>query len=249
MKKLLLLTLTALPLACSAEPTDSTTTDVKAEVSVSAATSTAGVNVSTNVKAKSEVTSKPLMTLLEGFHYERLKAKQPTVNPNNIEVVEVFSYSCGHCYALDSFVEEWRSTKAADVDFVHVPAVTPRWEIYAKMYYTAAQLGMTDKLHPHIFNEIHRKRNRLNTPSSIQQFFEKHGVSAGDFYTKFNSFSTARNVSKARKKMELYEMESVPLLVVNGEFKVLNSGAKTRPEYFEIVNALIDKVRQERAGK
>lgn len=258
MKHLVLVTLAALPLACSAEPTDApttstTSTTINADVKTDAATVSADASITATAEkdkpAAPKKAERPKKELIEGFHYVRLKQKQPVATGDKIEVVEVFSYSCGHCNALDPFVQDWKETKADDVGFVYVPAVTPNWGIYAKMHHTAAALGKLDELHPLIFKEIHRKRNKLNTPSRIQKFFAKHGVSKNDFYKHFNSFSTSRRLAKGKKQMNDYEMDSVPMLIVGGEYKVLNTGAQTRPEFMEIVDALVDKVRQEKAAK
>ena len=38
---------------------------------------------------------------VEGTHYEALDKPVRTVDPNKIEVTEVFWYGCPHCYAFE----------------------------------------------------------------------------------------------------------------------------------------------------
>ena len=43
----------------------------------------------------------------EGTHYERLPVPVETQAPEGVEVVEVFSYACYHCYSFQPLVEPW----------------------------------------------------------------------------------------------------------------------------------------------
>ena len=69
----------------------------------------------------------------EGTNYRKVVPAQPTaVAPGKVEVVEVFWYGCGHCFALDPALETWRNKgKAPYVEFVRIPAM---WNETTRMH-------------------------------------------------------------------------------------------------------------------
>ena len=136
----------------------------------------------------------------EGTHYQKLVPAQPTaVGPGKVEVVEVFWYGCGHCYALDPSIESWRAkTKPAYVEFVRVPAMwNETLRIHARLFYTAEMLGKLEELHTPIFREMHVKGNLLNTVEKITAFFREHGVSTDEFQKAFSSFAVESKLQRA----------------------------------------------------
>src|SRR5678816_1960884 len=106
----------------------------------------------------------------EGVHYKALTPAQPTnVGPGKIEVVEVFWYACGHCFAIDPAFESWQQkSKPANVQVVLLPAT---WndvlKLPARIFYTAELLGKLPQLHTEIFREINIRNNHLETPAKI----------------------------------------------------------------------------------
>jgi thiol:disulfide interchange protein DsbA len=54
--------------------------------------------------------SLPAWALEEGFDYAVLPNPQPTETADKIEVVEVFMYTCPHCYHLEPTLAQWRQT-------------------------------------------------------------------------------------------------------------------------------------------
>ena len=76
----------------------------------------------------------------EGTNYQKVVPAQPTsVAPGKVEVVEVFWYGCGHCFALDPAIESWRNKgKPPYVEFVRVPAMwNDTTRMHARVFYTA----------------------------------------------------------------------------------------------------------------
>jgi thiol:disulfide interchange protein DsbA len=156
---------------------------------------------------------------VEGVQYKRLASPQPTSAPGKIEVVEVFSYACPHCFHLEPELEEWLKAKPDDVVFVRLPAVfRPEWEPLAKAYFTAEILGVLDKTHEALFEAIHEKNQRFGDEAAMQAFFASRGVSAEDFKKTFDSFAVAVKVNNAKLMTRRYGIEGVPTLIVNGKF-------------------------------
>jgi thiol:disulfide interchange protein DsbA len=182
---------------------------------------------------------------VEGVQYKRLASPQPTSAPGKIEVVEVFSYACPHCFHMEPEIEEWLKAKPDDVVFVRLPAVfRPEWEPLAKAYFTAEILGVLDKTHEALFEAIHEKNQRFGDEAAIQAFFVSQGVSAEDFKKTFDSFAVAVKVNNAKLMTRRYAIEGVPTLIVNGKFSTSGTlaGANEKDHSVKEVNERTLKV-------
>ena len=80
----------------------------------------------------------------EGTHYQKIVPAQPTsAMPDQVEVLEIFWYGCGNCFALDTAIDSWRSkSKAPYVEFVRLPAMWDEAQrLQARVSNTAEMLG------------------------------------------------------------------------------------------------------------
>jgi|HigsolmetaAR202D_1030399.scaffolds.fasta_scaffold00296_2 thiol:disulfide interchange protein DsbA len=177
----------------------------------------------------------------EGTHYVKLVPAQPTsVGPDKVEVVEVFWYGCGHCYALDPALESWRvKNKPAYVEFVRVPAMwNDTLRMHARVFYTAELLGKLDEVHTPVFREIHTKGNGLNTVASVTAFFREHGVGTDEFQKAFSSFAVESKLQRADFLNRRYRIDSVPTIIVNGKYKTDVGMAGGEPQLFQLIGEL-----------
>jgi thiol:disulfide interchange protein DsbA len=181
---------------------------------------------------------------VEGTHYEVLEEPVRTVDPNKIEVVEVFWYGCQHCYAFEPLIASWEKNLAADVAFVRSPGMWNQlMEIHAQIFYAAEELGVHDKIHSVAFNEIHQKANYLQTEAEIRTLFVSQGVNPADFDKTWKSFSVTSAVKKASTRMRDYGIRGVPNLVVNGKYRVTGDGSTTQADMLKIADFLVAKER------
>ena len=76
---------------------------------------------------------------VEGVHYEAIDIPVKTglegEQPLKVEVVEVFSYMCIHCYSFDPLLKLWEQNKAEQAVFNRLPAVfSADWELMARAF-------------------------------------------------------------------------------------------------------------------
>jgi thiol:disulfide interchange protein DsbA len=177
----------------------------------------------------------------EGTNYKTIVPAQPTsVGPGKVEVVEVFWYGCGHCFALDPAVESWRTKgKPSYVEFLRVPAMwNDATRMHARVFYTAELLGKLEQLHSAIFNEIHTKGDMLNTVDKIAAFFKSNGVSNEDFQKAFSSFAVESKLQRADFLNRRYKVDSVPVVIINGKYKADVSDAGGEEPLFTLIDEL-----------
>ncbi len=182
----------------------------------------------------------------DGVQYLSLANAQPTLDPNRIEVLELFWYGCPHCYDLESDIKAWKARMPEDVNFVRMPAIpSPRWEWYAKAFFTAEVLGVLDTLHLPIFDAIHKQHRPLKDEQQMAALFAEHGVSEADFKGALNSFAVVTKLNRARQLTRRYGITGVPTLIVNGKYNTSGSMAGSHEKMLEVVDYL---VATERAG-
>jgi thiol:disulfide interchange protein DsbA len=183
-------------------------------------------------------------TYKAGADYEVLPQAVRTADPAKIEVNEVFSYSCGHCFNFEAVLEPWVDSLAADVDMQRTPAVwQPAMEAYARAYYSATMLKVLDQVHMPIFEAIHVKREAISTEQDLAKFFIAAGVSAEKFSQVYNSFGMSSMVNQAKARMRGYRTQGTPEMVVNGKYRVSSRMSGGFEGMIKVADFLIAKER------
>ena len=186
--------------------------------------------------------------------YKEVMAPQPPADPKSIEVTEVFWYGCPHCYRFDPYIDQWLAHKAADVVFNRMPAAIGREAgiLHSKAFYTAQQLGISDRIHKPLFDAIHKdgKTMEMTTPEGLRALFiSAGGVKGEDFDGAFNSFAVDSRVRAAEARLAAMGITSVPTVVVQGRYYSNGSLAGNYDTLLKVVDFLVDKVRREREKK
>lgn len=158
----------------------------------------------------------------EGVHYQRLPVPVDTADANRVEVVEVFSYGCVHCYTFEPYIEAWQAKLDDGVAFRRMPAVfSPLWEEFARLFYAAEQLRVLEQVHGGIFEAVHERGENLADRSNSARFFAKTAeVDDKDFEAALTSFSVQGQVQRAVAAGKAYAITGTPSLVVNGKFRI-----------------------------
>ena len=187
--------------------------------------------------------------LVEGQHYTLLESPVATqVDDDQIEVTEAFWFGCPHCYRLQTTVNEWYETLDDDVSIVKMPATMGGdWNTHATAFYAAQSLGIEEELHQDFFDAIHQDGRSLTEADDIADFFSNYGVSEEEAQKALTAFSVRSEVNKANSRMRDMRLMGVPALIVDGRYVVSPQSAGSLENMPQIADALIDKVRSERA--
>jgi protein dithiol oxidoreductase (disulfide-forming) len=219
---------TAAPAAASVPASTSLTAAAATQETVSAtATSTSASDAALErIAALPAAAQLPAGDWVAGTNYKPLVPAQPTDAPaGKVEVVEVFWYACPHCYALDPYLESWKKNKPAYVEFKRVPVM---WSAihrsHAKLFYTLQALGKEELLHTKVMDTIAQRTNMLGSNDDAEglklqvAFAKANGISEADYMKAYNSFSVQANLQKAEELGRRYQVEGVPLVIVNGKY-------------------------------
>lgn len=178
----------------------------------------------------------------EGVDYELIVPAQPTNTGDKIEVLEMFWYGCPHCYRFEPYVERWLRKKPANVEFVRLPGIfRVSWEPHARAYYTAVFLDVFDKIHQPLFDAIHQQKRDLNSEEQLMEFFSEHGVDKIEFTKTYRSFAVEAKVQRAKALAARYNVSGVPVVMVNGKYRVSARTAGSNSNMLKVIDYLVAK--------
>lgn len=181
-----------------------------------------------------------------GVHYAELPIPVETTAPEGaVEVVEVFSYACIHCYNFEPFVRAWEERQPEDVAFRRVPAVfNPVWEMLGQAYYTAQALDVLDVVHMPIFEAIHVHRMDVRDAELLGRIFARYADTPADEFSRvFRSFGVVSSARQARAQSQAYRISGVPSLIVAGKYRVEVDKAGSLERMLEVVDFLVGEER------
>ena len=181
----------------------------------------------------------------EGREYLRLKNPQPVETGKNIEVIEFFSYGCPHCGDLEPVLQSWIKAKPADVQFRRIPVMfQERWIPLARIYYTLEALGEESRLTPDVFVAIHGKGQPLWQDKTFFDWAASQGLDRKKVEDMYNSFGIGGKVNRARMIAQAYQVQSVPLVIVDGKY--VSNRVPSHAAIPPLIDTLVAKARAER---
>lgn len=184
---------------------------------------------------------------VEGVHYEAIDIPVKTglegEQPLKVEVVEVFSYMCIHCYSFDPLLKLWEQNKAEQAVFNRLPAVfSADWELMARAFYTAEILDVSEQMHEPLFEAIHKQPKNLRDEDIMAALFLEHAeIPAAEFTESFNSFFVRSRVMQAQAKGRAYGITGVPVMIVNGKYRVGGQMAGSNEAMLDVVDFLVQR--------
>jgi thiol:disulfide interchange protein DsbA len=182
----------------------------------------------------------------EGKDYRRLEKPQPVETGKKIEVIEFFSFSCPHCKDMEPILSPWVQKLPADVQFRRIPAqFSPQWAGTSKVWYTLEGLNEERQV-PAVFKAIHEQNMRLDQDKPFFDWAATQGLDRKKVEDMYNSFAVNGKVARAKSQLQSYNVQSVPVFVVDGKFTTDTGGLKRHEDAPFILDKLIDKARAER---
>jgi len=176
----------------------------------------------------------------EGIDYTELSVPQPTESGDKIEILEVFMYSCPHCYHLEPTIEKWLETKPDNVEFRRMPAVfSAKVEPHARAFYAAELMGVGDKFSLALFDALHVKKQSVLDEDALIKFAESVDINGAEFRKAYNSFFVSMKVNRAKEMGTRYGIDGVPAIIVNGKYRTSPSQTGSRDKMILVVDHLI----------
>lgn len=158
--------------------------------------------------------------LVEGDDYEVMGPK----GSKNAEVLEFFSYACGHCYTMEGFINRFKKENS-NIKVIPVPndLGNPQWKIYIKAYYLGELLKVLDQSHQKLFHQINVEKKHITSDKALKDFFMTLGVDSAKYDRAIKSGALDMRIRKAKQLARKYRITGTPVFVANQRFKLNNS--------------------------
>jgi thiol:disulfide interchange protein DsbA len=203
----------------------------------------------TSTLAVGFVHATPLL-LVDGQNYAQLTTPEPTATGRKIEVLEVFSYGCIHCFEFEPAMREWQKRMPKDVQLRLMPATfNVNFAMYARGYYAAEALGVAKKLHDQVWDAVWVKKLEVPDIDALANLYLRLGVDHDKFVAAAKSPEVEAALKNAGRKSERMKLGATPALYVDGKYQVLLTGVTSYNDIIQRLDALILKVRAERSGR
>jgi len=197
----------------------------------------------------------------EGRHYLKVASPQTAeTRPGKIEVAEVFSYGCIHCYRAQGDVEKLKASLPADayMAYVHASFIPAEaWPLYQRAWYTAQTMGIGEANHHNMFSAVWETdevpfqkkdgtmRNPLPTIQEAARFYARVAkVKEADFVKTAGSPAVEALVKRADQLVKVWRVGGTPSFVINGRYIINNDVVSSWADINGIVQFLIGQERQ-----
>jgi thiol:disulfide interchange protein DsbA len=153
-----------------------------------------------------------------GVEYVVLDTPQPVEAGKKIEVIEFFAYFCPHCNVFEPTIEKWVKQQGDRIVFKRVHVDFHQLVTMQKMYYALEAMGKADEYQSKVFHAFHVEGNHLQTDSDVALFVTKAGLDKKAFFDLYNSFSISTKVRLSSQLQEVYHIDSIPSVAIDGRF-------------------------------
>ncbi len=206
------------------------------------------------------------MKWMEGRHYLVVPGGLTAeTRPGKIEVAEVFSYGCIHCYRAQDNVAKLKAALPADAYMTYVHAAfmsAEAWPMFQRAWYTAQNLGIGEANHHRMFSAIwetgelplvDKATNSIRRPpptlEETARFYARAAkVKEADFLKAAASFDVNSKIARAEQLIKTWRVNSTPTLVVNGRYVINNDVVTSWADTQELVMVLIGLERRRMAA-
>jgi thiol:disulfide interchange protein DsbA len=186
-----------------------------------------------------------------GTEYRALDVAQPTDSPGKIEVIEFFWYGCPHCHDFEPVLEPWVKKLPKDVHFRRVPAMfNDEYARAARAFYALDAMGEEERLHKALFDAVHTgARLRVGDEAALTEWLGKHDVDTKKFAAAYRSFSVESKLKRATQLTQMYKIDGVPSMAVNGKYVVNTDNIRSFEQLLAVTDYLIEQVRKQGGDK
>lgn len=162
-----------------------------------------------------------------------------------IEVVEVFSYRCGHCARFQPQVDAWKRKLPADVRFTPLPLPSGRDDAFARGFFATLDAGRLERAHAPLFVAVHREKMVPTNPSidELATWYGQQGLDAAALRQAMAEPAMVDRLADAYRFAVRSGVEGTPTLVINGRYRIIGTSLE---EYLAHADAVIAQLRRAR---
>lgn len=175
-----------------------------------------------------------------GTHYRELARPIAGDDPSIASLVIFFGYPCYPCYQFNPLLGDWQAGLPESASVEQIPATwNEELRHYARIFYTAESLDLTDQAHTRIYAALHDDRQELTELPAVAALFLELGVSGPAFLAAYGSSEVEARLQRAIQANQDYQVQATPAIYVNGRYVVTPSSAGGFSQMLDIASYLV----------
>lgn len=191
----------------------------------------------------------PLTSVVPDRDFFAYKKQKPTnATSDRIEVIYFYWYGSPWAQQIDRDLRQWAKTVPYSIRFVPAPAsFGSNHEIFgARVFYALQLLGKEEEISPLLLDAVSQRRLNFDSVPEIIKWMEARGISEQEFLRALNDPKTKGSTAQVANVMKLYEIESVPTVVINGKYMVRAYDKLPPQKVAQIVKFLTKRLHENR---
>ena len=175
--------------------------------------------------------------LVAGRDYVVLAKKIPS-SVERLDVVYFFWYNSPTTAKMDPAIRRWASNQApALVKFIPQPAVLSQdWGLGARLFFALRDLNMEEKVGPRLVQALAEEVVDYNNPKALYAWLKEEGVNSKQLMEALNSPSTIAQTTWMASSMQLYGVQQVPTVIIDGQFVFTPKANETASAFVDRLN-------------
>lgn len=172
-----------------------------------------------------------------GEHYNTIEANELSKQQ---EIVEFFSFYCGHCYMFRSI---WNDIKNnyPNVLFKQIPVSFlggANGPLSQRAYAVADTMGIAESFSNELFTQIHKMRKAELTEESLADIAAYVGGDKNKFSELLSSFISMSQMAEYNAEVDKAGIRGVPTVMINHKYIILKA---EKDEMNDLINYLLTK--------
>lgn len=180
----------------------------------------------------------------------RTLPKRVQASNDKIDVTLFFSYTCPHCLQFEPYFAKWLETKPADVNVTFSPVSWQKETVpFSLTFYALKHLGWYDRLSLPFFESVvyQTRVYRFETLyKDIDGFMQRNKKDLAQWHAALGNPEVIAQTQEAIARWLDHQIDATPMVAVDGHYVTAPHLVGGNQKTIDMVNELIEKVRQER---
>lgn len=176
----------------------------------------------------------------QGVHFQAFDPDPALQQP---ETIEVFWYGCGHCKSFAPIYASWLK-KNPEVRNRYVPVIwNDKTRVHARAFYLIREQDNFAELHRRMFEameDISAQPSAGKQKIALVKKLMEWGIQGEDVVEAFETGRYDPDLAAAFDLMQKYQVTSVPSVIVNRQFRVINDQLVSFEEILQVTEQLLD---------
>ena len=177
--------------------------------------------------------------------YSTPMLKSPNTE-NQIELIYFFWYGSPWSYEIDRQLRQWAATQSYPVKLSPAPVIFDGpYQIFgARIFFALQHLGEEKRLGPLFFEAVTKRQVDFSSLPSITSWMDAHGIPKEKFLTAINHPKVRSSTAGVELVMEKYQAQSVPTVVIDGQYVVRAHEKQSPKRMLEVVKFMTQKLSE-----